>query len=128
MNQELFKKIHRITESTPGSLWMDSWEGTIPVEGCGTTRCIAGWAIHLTTGEPLFTRGGNHHSSMTALAEQMGVRDDFEELGAAVLGISAQIASIAFYLNNTDGPEFVRLMAEGDEAAAERLAWEAYER
>ena len=120
MNQELFRRIHNITAALPGSLWMDSWEGGGQSQ-CGTTRCLAGWAVHLTTGQPLYTPDGELHPSVLELAARLGVTSDFEVLGAELLGLSRGVATYAFYISTESAAEYIRLMAEGNEGAALRL-------
>lgn len=43
MNRELFEKIHVQATDHPETFDRNSWESS-----CGTTRCLAGWAIHFT--------------------------------------------------------------------------------
>ncbi len=45
-NRELFQKIHDQITGHPETHNQDSWESL-----CGTTRCVAGWAVHFTNGE-----------------------------------------------------------------------------
>lgn len=120
MNQELFRRVHNVTASLPGSLFMDSWEEGSQSQ-CGTTRCLAGWAVHLTTGQPLYTPDGELHPSVFELAARLGVIHDFELLGAKLLGLSPEVAANAFYISTESAAEYIRLMAEGNEEAALRF-------
>jgi len=42
-NTDLFRKIHDQITTHPESHDQGDWESP-----CGTTRCVAGWALHLT--------------------------------------------------------------------------------
>jgi len=122
VNRELFKKINDIIGGPHGidldKFNMTIWEG---VESCGTTRCIAGWAINLTTGEPLFNGRGKFSGATERLAESMGLAGvDLEEMGARLLGLGLADRGI-FYSDEFTAAEFVRLAAEGDEEGARRL-------
>lgn len=117
MNTALFGQINDIIAAEPRKLSMDSWEGS----PCGTTRCMAGWAVHLTTGKPLYDDGGEHHPSVRELAERLGVDDDFEEIGAALLDLDPDDAAVIFYVDSERGAEFIRLAAQGLEREALNL-------
>jgi hypothetical protein len=55
-NRELFKKIYDQITTHPEHHWQDVWEAEVsefdsrrsgdPL--CGTARCVAGWALHLS--------------------------------------------------------------------------------
>jgi hypothetical protein len=115
VNTELFQKVDESVQL--GLLGMHAWEAN---PACGTTRCMAGWAIHHTTGQPLYTRDAEQHPSVWTLAASLGVPDSFEILAAKLLGLTAQEASEVFYLTDREGAEFIRLAAQGrdDEARA----------
>jgi hypothetical protein len=54
MNKKLFERIAAVIEQAPEDFDMSSWEGRRRNEDgeiCGTTHCIAGWAIVLSTGQ-----------------------------------------------------------------------------
>jgi hypothetical protein len=53
LNTELFKKIHEVVSANPQRHDQATWEGQ-SVGDCGTTRCVAGWAVHLATGQKVF--------------------------------------------------------------------------
>jgi len=122
VNRELFKKINDVIGG-PHGLYLDKfnmtiWEG---VESCGTTRCVAGWAINLTTGEPLFNGRGKFSGATERLAESMGLAGvDLEEMGARLLDLGMADRTI-FYSDEWTAAEFVRLAAEGDEEGARRV-------
>lgn len=127
MNQELFKKIDGIITPAPELLHMDSWEDD---NVCGTTRCIAGWAINLTTGAPLYGRDGHQSEATLALARRLGVEVresiagreyvEIDELGAALLELTPGERP-AFYMNKDQAARFVELAAAGDEKGARGL-------
>lgn len=116
MNRELFKQIYDIIKVNPkASLNMSEWES------CGTTRCVAGWAIHLTTGKPLYARG-NYDPSVVELARSLDVAADIEVIGASLLELDTTETNL-FYSDEGTALEFVKLASEGksDEARASLL-------
>ncbi len=117
MNTELFKKIDDIISADPGKLEMATWEGF-----CGTTRCVAGWAVYLTTGEPLYD-GDEVSSATKGLLQRYGSSSisDFTKTGAALLGLNLQDAEELFLASSGEtAARFVHLAAAGhdDEALA----------
>lgn len=129
MNTELFQKIHEVISPRPDLLRMHDWESIDGSGECGTTRCIAGWAVHLTTGEPLFhlVPDGDglemEHPSVLALSDRLGLgpldRRNFEMIGARLLGLDTDTARVVFYDADDDrAREFVRLAAAGEDDAA----------
>ena len=128
MNIELIKKIRDQVAPLPDTLDMSSWQGAGEV--CGTTRCIAGWAIHLTTGESLYAPcGANgeiaHHPSVTDLARRLGVLDRFEEIAAALLQIDVSV--VPFYISDRAGLAWLDAAARGDEERAREIVVRAEE-
>lgn len=125
LNRELFQKIHDIIQAEGGAKFqMSTWEG-----GCGTTRCIAGWAVHLETGAPLYQLDGETSLSpeTLALAERfhsegvwMEGADDFETMGGELLGLDESQRKI-FYVGNVEAEDFVRAAAEGDMETVNRI-------
>lgn len=128
MNTELFRKINEVIAPAGVIAWdvfnMGTWEGVNA--SCGTTRCVAGWAIHLTTGQPLFADEFKMHSSVTDLADRVGARRyaegmvDFEDLAAGLLGLGIYERSL-FYADEETASEFVALAAEGREDEAREV-------
>lgn len=119
-NRELFQKIHDIIDAKPDVLAMDSWENR--GADCGTTRCVAGWAISLTTQTEL-ADGYRFHSAVLALAEEYGIPIPgmpYPALARRLLGLSADEAGCLFYTDEETAAEIVRLMADGqfEEASA----------
>lgn len=133
MNRELFKKIDDIITPDPAKLDMGSWEDSTPE--CGTTRCIGGWAITLTTGEPLYVRTEvglyRQHPSVIELARRLGTtvwglaEGSYEEanipkLAARLLDIPSSHRTL-FYSEDEVGAAYVKAVAEGRDADAGRL-------
>lgn len=130
MNIELFGKIDEVISPRPGRIDslafnMDSWEDDS--YSCGTTRCVAGWAIYFATGEAsVYDRSGRHSNSVLELAGSLGTwlydtddayEADLEDLAAKLLGLSRQERRL-FYTSEEVAAEFVHLAAQGklDEA------------
>lgn len=109
MNTELFKKIDDIISVRPTEFDMDSWENG---DGCGTTRCAAGWAINLTTNQPLYDSNNNLHQSVYDLAARLGVDADFQQLGAKLLGLTTYESSL-FYVDGDRAARFIKLAGQG---------------
>ena len=133
MNTELFRKIDEViaidgVEPDPDKLDMSSWEEETP--SCGTTRCVAGWGIHLTTGKPLYDSHGELDESVIELANEHGVEVkhhaisgkvvDFEELGAKVLDLEGD-EKLVFYVGGETAVGFVHLAAQGKKDQARRI-------
>ena len=129
MNRELFKKIHDIITPTPDKLDMGSWEGE-----CGTTRCVAGWAIYLTTGQPVYVtdeRGNiRQHPSLATLAERLETviwdkGGEFQEVNVPQL--AAKLLDLPhghralFYVEDEVALAYVKAVVEDRRADAERL-------
>lgn len=127
MNTELFRKVDDIIGADREKLDMGTWEDNHP--SCGTTRCIAGWGIHLTIGGPLYDERWDATPEVLALAEQHGVHIahegsvhasvDMEELGAKLFDLSPN-ERIVFYSDSDTALQFVHLAGQGlhDEARA----------
>lgn len=135
MNRELFKKIDDRITLTPARLDMESWE-TQPADRteCGTTRCIAGWAIYETTGQPLYVtdeRGAiRQHPSLVALAERLGTviwgkGTDVQEVNIPALAMKLLDLPRAhrhlFYTDDDIAVAYVKAVVEGRNIDAERL-------
>lgn len=126
MNTELFRKILAKVEAEPQAFDMSTWEA-FPAPACGTTRCIAGWAVYLETGVPLYqmtSDGFDVSPESKALAVRLGFEDgEFVEtswLAARLLDLSPGLANM-FYLGNGNGLTALRLAAQGDEAGIRAL-------
>ena len=60
LNIPLFQKIHAQITRDPGSHDQGSWEA---VGECGTTRCIAGWALHFEAHGDVYKRNAHGRGS-----------------------------------------------------------------
>lgn len=109
----LTKIVEQITRQ-PGSLDMDSWEGRRRgTDFCGTTRCIAGWAFVLGTGEQIYEESGVYSRAFFAVADEYGVEPSMQEVGAALLGLSEEEAEVLFYEEGDKATEIVTALAAG---------------
>jgi hypothetical protein len=128
-NTELFRKVRDVIAQHPDQFDMNVWEDRYGQtlssdEACGTTRCVAGWAIHLTTGEPLFDIVDGTHPSVTELSERLGVSEDFGELAAELLEITEEEGNILFHCDRSVARQVVEAFAEGrDEEAVSYLGF-----
>lgn len=135
MNVELFKKVNdRI--AVEGNLDMATWEDVPDPDdqygpSCGTTRCVAGWAVYETTGAELYDRDGGYPEATIALAKERGgwVEDDeepqggwvdFEVLGLKLLGLRGSDGAL-FFETDELATRVVALFAAGQAAEARRL-------
>ena len=130
LNREAFQKIHQVISVQPKRLVMSSWEDEDEFSECGTTRCVAGWAVHFAVGgAPIFNvDGGGPSDVVKELARNHGLDFDdfstaslFEQLGANLLGLSTREARTVFYLPNDVARALVRLAARGDDVGFENL-------
>lgn len=55
MNTELFAKIRDMIREHPERHDQSTWESQSVTGECGTARCVAGWAVTLTTGKPVYS-------------------------------------------------------------------------
>lgn len=121
-NRELFQKIHDVIDAQPDVLEMDSWEDRYA--DCGTTRCVAGWAISLTTQTGL-SEGWRFNPAVLALAEKHGVGleygSPYPKLARKLLGLSRDEGAALFHTDNETAAEIVRLMADGQFEQASAL-------
>lgn len=99
-NQDMFIKIARILVEFPSLHNQETWE-----EGgrCGTTRCVAGWAVFLKAQELGLTSNKNDHLGLATrerVAEAMGLSRDaaeWDDLGAHILGLDEDQAQDLFH-------------------------------
>ena len=135
MNRELFKKIDDMITLTPTRLDMESWENQ-PADRteCGTTRCIAGWAVYETTGQPLYVIDDDglvrQHPSLTTLAERLGTAisgkgTEFQEVNISALAVKLldlpRSHRALFYSEDDIAAAYVKAVAEGRDDDAARL-------
>jgi hypothetical protein len=128
VNTELFKKIYEtiaqdgVVDSSKFD--MDTWEcNLIHSASCGTTRCVAGWAIHFASGgSRLYSGDLSSPQPVVDLADRHDVLSasgvvDFDRLGADLLGLDRDEKSL-FYVDEERALQFVRLAAQGDRTGA----------
>jgi hypothetical protein len=132
INHELFREIHDVISVHPEWHLQSTWEWA--GAACGTSRCVAGWAIHLTTGAPVYADqiSAILHSKTVALAREHGVAKESwgEDLVPAtaqkLLGIDGEAAHRLFYIVPEDvARDVVQAFAEGrdDDAASILYDW-----
>lgn len=128
MNVELFRRIEAIVRTSPNLLDMLHWEGQ--PNPCGTTRCIAGWAVALTVDGPVYKSDDTFSQSAKDLAAEHGAVTrggavDMGILGAALLGMDLGPASDLFQSPSRVAIRFLELVvSEGPEAALDYLTEE----
>lgn len=101
--KELAKKILEQVDSHPETLYMGTWESEKNgelydwktdkyVEGCGTTRCVAGWAVHFNA-----RRGEDIFSARNRLQVELGTRGcSFMDVAGRLLGLNEREAGHVF--------------------------------
>lgn len=118
-NRELFQKIHDVISVRPDEHLQSTWEwgsGT-----CGTVRCVGGWAIHLTTGKPVYADGGSAtlRPETVDLARHHGIPPNsgdqlIRALAQKLLGLDDDLAQrLFFYVPDEVARGVVRAFAEG---------------
>ncbi|KPI09892.1 hypothetical protein OV450_3383 [Actinobacteria bacterium OV450] len=88
LNQEMFQRIRDQITMYPETHAQWSWEDT--ASWCGTTRCVAGWALHFT----------NPNQNVFKTAAQMCPDDSDDYVGEAaakILGLTPLEAKQLFY-------------------------------
>lgn len=115
MNIELFRKIDEVIQALPGQHYQGTWE---TMTACGTTRCIAGWAVALTTNAPLFDVYGNPTRETSQISREFGLSDGFNigAIGRRLLDLTPQQAGRLFFTDDETARDAVRCFAAGDEA------------
>lgn len=113
-NMELFKQINEVISARPEEHDQSTFESE---QSCGTTRCVAGWAISLTTGTPVFgdTYPTTLHPEVAALEERLGVQRGKDEddvdmvplIAQELLGLTDQQAHQLFYTFNRDAAQLL---------------------
>ena len=142
LNTELFKKIHEVVSANPQRHDQGTWESVLTQDGtsflpeCGTTRCVAGWAVHLTTGQKLFHWEPGMPSvilsdSTIRLAQEHGIPiESIDDLGVVpnvaskMLGLTDIEAENLFYNAGDDrAREIVAAAVAGDTEAFQRALY-----
>lgn len=113
INVERFRRIDQRLTREESLLSMLVWEGTADTS-CGTTRCIAGWAIFDEIGADLFDHEFHPSAEVRDLALRLGVRyvDDFAGIACILLGLPECLRDV-FYAGNDVGRAFVKAAADG---------------
>lgn len=113
-NREMFQRIDKILEEFPELHHQNFWEAAPEVtDSCGTTRCVAGWAVWLKAVDlGLMSRKRDavsndivravaEHYDLASITPIIATDVTFEKLGAAILGLNENEAASLFYdLNN----------------------------
>lgn len=111
INRKLFQKVYDLVVAEPEFHDQADWEQGD--EGCGTTRCVGGWALIIHTGESTVVRaagvvGANH--------------DNIRGAARTVLGLTYQESTYLFYsVDNAEAVELCRRYATGGRASADRF-------
>lgn len=111
-NSKLLRRIARQIENHPEEYNQDSWFGTTDKTACGTTACIAGWAVTL-----------DRYNSVTGLKEAKTWWEhnyhklDLLDLGAKALGLTEYerklFSGIWHPKRGLTVPEALRAFADG---------------
>ncbi len=134
MNKELLERVAQHIEAEPRRLQMSSWVEASPKSPCGTTACIAGWAVLLTAPDfdaaldvartpTLDDEGADDSWAHEArVLRTVGREDeDFDQAGRELLGIDRQQADRLFYMIGWPA-EFVSGYDGRNAAEAARIA------
>lgn len=118
VNTELFRKIRDQISAEPERHSQATWE-------CGTTRCVAGWAVAFELGEGRSLYQGVVHKDPTPdlvnLLDRLQVYT-VSNAARVLLGLSYSAANLLFFADNEVAREAVALYAEGrDQEAVEAL-------
>ena len=89
-NNALFLKIDQRLDEGEMLLEMSTWEDSGPV--CGTTRCVAGWAVHFASNP-----GEGAWDARIRLAVELGLDGhSWMRVGARLLGLNEYDADVLF--------------------------------
>lgn len=112
VNRELFQKIHEVITLHPEQHDQGAWEESDLT--CNTTRCVAGWAITLTTGQPVYSRRDALHPATLTLGKRPGKRPGIPSIAGELLGLNDAEADVLFYRTGSDkARDVVKAFAEG---------------
>ena len=90
-NTDLFAKIHDQITAHPETHNQDSW-------WCGTTRCIAGWAVQLSKIDP----DQHDRDFLEEYSRDHDVAPDYVLVAADLLGLTLHQAGRLFYEDEND--------------------------
>lgn len=124
INTDMFNRIQNVILSNPEKHDQHYFEIG---QGCGTTRCVAGWAIHLwgldngLTGsiekigqEYVGFVGYSNLVDALAFEGDLDVDTEVEIVGAHILGLNrGQAFELFFNMNNDDALRMVKEYAQG---------------
>lgn len=108
-NVELFRRINEVISARPEEHDQTTWEMRSPE--CGTVRCVAGWAIFLTTGANLYARPApldlddgetTLSPQVRELAGELGVPPSVPAVARELLGLTRDEAASLFYSAEDD--------------------------
>lgn len=120
-DQEKFREIHEILTQFPELHHQNFWEAEPEDNGsCGTTRCVAGWAVWLAAkdmGLMSRKRDTTSHDVLSAVAREHGITDPeytssgvlYPVVGARILGLDEDEAGSLFH--DMNGARVVRRVA-----------------
>lgn len=110
--EKVLAQAERQPESLAMSSWFDpinyarlNWKTGEEVEGCGTTRCIAGWAVHFASNP-----GEHEHVARVRIAREAGLNSwSHMTVGAHLLGLNPGESETLFIdLNEQEAVDFLR--------------------
>lgn len=138
-NIELFKRVYETIKVEGDDYeWRDlfnmsSWEDIPFAESCGTTRCVAGWAIYLETGERVFSKDGWLSEKTLDLAGQLGLdlgarNTRVDLVAASLLGLNKWQSNILFLTAEWYALKIVKAFAEDRVPDAESLLTDLYQK
>lgn len=127
MNIERIRRIAAIELATPDSFDMISWETP---GACGTTRCIAGWAIYDEIGGPIWDT--NDEFTPAFLDFMRGADPTWEarttefpvEVAGDLLGLTEEQYMALFFTYTAQGRTFLEQVRSGA-SEAELADWVA---
>lgn len=118
VNAERFARIEKHISLEGGAIDYDAFSMVTWERSCGTTRCVAGWAIYDEIGAPLWHRYGmmsERTPEFQALLDRLGF-GGIESAAADLLGLDHDLAQV-FYTGEGVAFEFVKAAARGADYA-----------
>jgi hypothetical protein len=103
-NVELLTRVRDLIREDPSKLDMSDW-----ARPCGTTACIAGWAVQLAGDKLEF---GDHQVVSRA---QDGTLCDVDTRAADLLGLNEYEVNALFYCENEDAIPYLTDLIAGDD-------------
>lgn len=116
MNIQRLQRIAAIELAQPDSFDMASWETPT---GCGTTRCIAGWAIYDEIGGPIWDRNDGYTPEFLAFMREKdpaggGEITEFPvEVAGDLLGLTEEQYMSLFFAYTAHGRTFLEMVRSG---------------